>query len=369
MTNFPATLSCLNHLRDDPRVRFIEQEVEGERVTIVTYMIADTSLWTLENAIECRGITFDAGGRCISAPFSKFFNLNENAWTQEAKIEALGTPAHVFEKRDGSMITPVMLAGGKIRLKTKRSFYSDVAKLAQACWTRVLNDFSITLLSAGWTPIFEFTHRDAEIVINYGDQPSFTLLAARSMQTGSYLNFYELSAIAQQFNVSVIGQLNPPPTLQRLKEMAKAEIGIEGWVLLMSDGTRVKLKTNWYRALHRVKTDLRERDVAALIADERIDDVKSVVVENGLDLEPIEVLERRVAEEVGAIEREVEHLLTMAKALPDRKSVALTFKNHPLFGLLMVALDGREPSVIDFWKRRYLSSYSLRAIFNQAFGE
>lgn len=363
---FPYLLSQLDHLRDDKRVRFIEQEVLGARFTIVSYMVADTDMWKLPFAKECRGIVYNAVGACVCAPFEKFFNLNENEWTQEEVVRQWGLPSVLFDKRDGSMITPV-LVNGSVWLKTKKSFYSDVARLAQAAMNDELERFCYFMLNDGYTPIFEFTSRESEIVLNYGDEPQFVLLAARSMLDGSYMPWDQLEARAGNKIKTVPSFM--PLSIDMLKDLAKTEENIEGWVLYWThNNQRLKVKTDWYRALHHVKTDLRERDIAELIVDEKVDDIKSVVAEMGMDLKLIEALEHRVAQEIGLIEVSVDLLLAEAKQLPDRKTIAMTHRAHPHFGLMMKAYDGKEPDFVGYWKKNFLGDYTLKSLYNPNFG-
>ena len=61
-------LQDFNHFRTDPRVKLKTELVDGEEITIVAYMIADSKLWDQPNALETRGIAFNSDGECISRP-------------------------------------------------------------------------------------------------------------------------------------------------------------------------------------------------------------------------------------------------------------------------------------------------------------
>jgi len=59
-------------IRNRPEIRTIHENVLGEDVTIISYMIGNKELWKLPYARECRGITFNSESEIISRPFEKF---------------------------------------------------------------------------------------------------------------------------------------------------------------------------------------------------------------------------------------------------------------------------------------------------------
>ena len=67
---------------------------------------------------ECRGLIFGLDGQLISRPYHKFFNVNENAFTQFGDLDF--TDAEYFDKVDGSMITSIMV-NDQVYFKTKRT--------------------------------------------------------------------------------------------------------------------------------------------------------------------------------------------------------------------------------------------------------
>ena len=93
----------LDHLRDDKRIRFTEENVNGHMFFIVSYMIGDNDLWNKPLAAECRGVTFSADGKCVCRPFHKFFNVNENHSTQLDNIKNLNM---ALRTRLGEILRP-----------------------------------------------------------------------------------------------------------------------------------------------------------------------------------------------------------------------------------------------------------------------
>lgn len=295
---------------------------------------------------------------CLCCPLNKFFNVGERADTQPNIVK--DSFVEVYEKRDGSMVTPVLI-NGSIYWKTKKSFYSDVAKLAQSLVPRNVYDLASRCLSQGYTPIFEFTHPDTRIVLDYGKQPHFTLIAVRNNETGEFLSWVYLEALVAPFEIPTVKKYDM--TWDELMHDVAHAVGIEGYVLVLEDGRRVKMKTAWYLALHHTMTELRERDVVEAVLNETVDDMKSLLASQGKDLAPIEEIEKQVAEEIMVIRETVEEILWEKRGKSVR-DVAIEMKGHQMFSLIMSEVRGKEANYADHWKRNRLQDFSLRCIYN-----
>jgi RNA ligase len=364
-------ISDFAHLRNDPRIKFKEETVNGQSFIIVCYMIADTSLWKIPMALEARGITFNStSGRVVSRPFEKFFNLNENEWTQDNSIE-WDRLFSVYSKIDGSLVTPVLLNDSSIVCKTKKSFHNDIAKKA----TKFLNSswkihkFCFDLLDNGLCPIFEFTHPDHQIVINYGDVPTMSLLAIRCMDTGHYFDHEQWDVPDQLKVVKDLG-FDKSRIEKELNEKGK-----EGFVIFFPHTEfRVKMKSEWYLSLHRIKTVIRPRDIAEAVLSETLDDIKSTIISefsDEVDIEPILAIEKSVVDELNFIRLESEKYAEASKDL-EQKEFALTFKQHPFFPLIAMIRKGVD--IVDngalqkwFRQNRLKQNYGLEAIYNKNF--
>lgn len=368
-------------LKDMKSVRFMEDTARG--VTIVCYMVDDPELWKHPLGLECRGAVFDSKtGKCLCRPFEKFFNFHEMSGEQKQEIireidKNNSASCKFTKKRDGSMLTPVLLPNGELDFKTKKSFDSDVAKLAKeyvATLPRFV-EWCKDWCVAGYTPIFEFTHPDSEIVISYGDKPTLTLLAVRSIATGKYCpltfsNGVECGVISndhfESFNALEIAQ-------------DKFE-GEEGWVLELVDlkslnSSRVKFKTQWYNDRHRL-LDLRERDVADAVIEDKIDDLRESMVAAGADLMRLYEIQQKVVTELTNLMDVSVNLLKQAKEKDDtQKGVALFVQDgHKEFLPIVMALYAGDESKAErnnkkLWERTFREGYKLRSIVNSKFGE
>lgn len=358
-------ISELDHLRQHPMISFKEEIVLDKTFVIVSYMIADSEMWKLPNSLEARGITFlKETGECVCRPFKKFFNYGE-------REEMAGNqlfPEFIFEKRDGSMITPVII-DGQVFLKTKKSFYSDVAQLAQKMMSKEVETFCKYVVSdLGMTPIFEFTHPQNRIVVDYSNESyNFTLIGLRNIKTGqTYADFHKVVS-------SFIGNIPLPEMFDKswnqILDDVESKKGMEGYVLYLSNGEMVKIKTKWYMSLHHCMTDLRERDIAQAVVDETIDDIKDLITNSGESLDKIHQIEERVLSELNTLAVEVLEQVNSAKNL-SFKDAALKFNGSPYFGLIMSSLRGKEPNYKEYWLRNYLKQkYTLSVVYNPNFSK
>lgn len=352
----------LDHLRTNSMIRFKTEDVGAHSVEIVSYMIGDKELWDDPAALETRGNSYDVqSGECVCACFPKFFNLGERQDTQPDIVK--DSFIEVFEKRDGSMVTPVLI-DGNIYWKTKKSFYSEVAKIAQATAPTNVQQMAVRCQFMGYTPIFEFTHPDTRIVLDYGNEPIFTLIAIRNNETGEFLSWLYVERLIAEFSLHAVKKYEK--TWEELMHDVEHAVGIEGYVLVLEDGRRVKLKTAWYLQQHRLMTDLRERDVAEAAIDETLDDIKSQMTSANINLDEIEMIETRVAGEVASLREQVNQIILL-QSDKSIKEVAIEMKQHPLFSLIMSEVRGKEADYTGYWKRNFLSNYSLRSVRNPNF--
>lgn len=359
-------MPTLDHLRQkfgqDKRVVFKDEVVGNKKVVLVFYQISDNSFWKLPFALETRGHVFDAEtGECLSAGFEKFFNINENGFTQLKDLRFAG--ARYYEKCDGSMC-PTMVVDGEVFVRTKKSFYSDVALSASRNLTDKERNVVLLLNDFGYTAIFEYVDPSWQIVLNYG-KPQFVLLAARNRITGEYLDFQTLSDIAFTQNVQIIKQYKEVTIDSCLKEVEEIT-GREGYVIHLASGQRVKLKFRWYLDMHRIHTALRMRDVAEMIIDEKVDDIKSAIIEHDLDVSLIEKIEQQVVSEMIAIQKQVEQEYEYVKEWSFER-VAKVYKGSPLSDCIFRKMRGREIDFKQVWKNIYLKQYPLTNIYNENF--
>lgn len=215
-----------------------------------------------------RGITFLTDTKeLIALPLHKFWNVNENAYTQIKDVKEKPI-LRVTEKYDGSLIYFFMIENN-LYCKTKMNSFSD-----QAIWAMELvnNNLKlkteiINLIKLNLTPIFEFISPRNQIVIFY-ESESLKYICSRNMFEGTYVFDNILnSEVVDHYDFNNIDRLN---------EKIKNYEGHEGFVIIFDDHDMVKIKSEDYMDLHKTRSSiLNEKSLVKYILNEEIDDIKS----------------------------------------------------------------------------------------------
>lgn len=357
----------LPYVRDN---EFIRVKKEPNGMTVVCYMLQDDETFEGPNAAyerECRGITFYEDARIASRPFHKFFNIGEREETQPQNLQ-WSQVARIMDKRDGSMVVPVLLPHGNyFKFKTKKSFSTSEAALAdKLCFENpVYHHWVLWILQSGCTPIFEVTSPRFPIVLRY-PKDELTLLAIRDNQTGRYVTELGEGAhwtkdcpfpIVKNVMEEFYGDGVPTRLVswEKLKAAAETREGIEGWVIQFNSGEMVKLKTKWYCDLHHAVTFTRWRDIARAVCDDKADDLKGAFALTGRSIEPILQVERKIKSRLDAVKLMVE--VPVKAGLADgasAKDMALKWKDDEHFGLIMTLFRGKEPDYLAWYVKNHL---------------
>ena len=371
---FP-TITNINEFRSHISTKEEIRESDiGHMCTSFCYMISGPDTFDNEWAKECRGIVFNSVGEVSSRSLHKFFNVNER---EETLIQNLdwSKVVRVMDKRDGSMIHTVATMDG-ILFKSKKSFESDVA-LAAEKWVHAQKDlnvfkFCMRMTAMNKTAIFEWTAPDARIVLFY-PEAKMTLLHVRDNLTGVYMDKEDLQKWADEFGVDVVDEVDLSQygvDVSKMDVAAATKLhqtveGVEGWIFQFEDGNMVKLKTDWYIKRHHAMTFVRERDVAQLAIDEGLDDMKAMLVSEGVNIDRILEIERSVLADVNLVSSMVKNAVAADKHLP-RKEMAQKYQISPYFGLIMKAYTGAEPSYKEFFVKNVLKQkYGLTQVVMQ----
>lgn len=231
---------------------------------------------------ECRGLIFGVDGKIISRRYHKFFNLNEKEETLLENVD-FSQPHIITTKLDGSMITPLTL-NGEVHWATKMGL-TDISSYAEKFVSESeshYKEFANFMNFNEMTPIFEFCSRKNKIVIDYPED-SMKLTSVRKNVTGEYLNYQVMTNIANYWKVPCVKTIDYNLGIESLLEEFKTAEGEEGIVVNFNDGQKIKLKTDWYVKIHRAKDIIsRENDIAYMILNNEIDDLKSLLPKDEL---------------------------------------------------------------------------------------
>ena len=355
-------------LRVADKPEIIEQEIAPGIVCFsVMKGIGNSDTYSDAWSREARGITFasmDAGfrpGQIISRPLHKFFNLNEREETLAHRLD-WSKVVRVMDKRDGSMIHSVISGlRQELRFKSKKVFDSDVAIAAGKFVEQNVSYQSFCKqlhAGTGATPIFEWTSPNNRIVIGY-ESAQLKLLHIRDNVSGKYWSYDRLKRVADYYNIPLVDEVNEFNSFEELVEAAKTRENTEGWVIQFEDGEMVKVKTEWYMKRHRAMTFFRERDIAVLLLDEELDDVKAMLAGDGIDITPILNVETKFANDMRSIIDGVDLIYRAHKDM-SAKDTAAVLKGHPLFGLVMSKHNGKQPNYRQYFEKHYLKqNYGL----------
>jgi len=342
--NLPTRERCQEIVKSSEAFFCMEKVIEGQNVELYDYRLASISDFVNNDAFELRGLCFveqSDGTWKRHILLNKFFNVNQTiGWmydeVKDKKIQ------RVQNKEDGSIISFIKFQNGKVLAKSKMSFESTQAVMAQKLFLKDddnIREFIDDMISENKTPIFEVVGPDNQIVLEYHNT-ELILLQVRDNITGEYVNGDELEYYTGNYGVqraiTFSSKFNNLDFLLKQKETSQEPI--EGWVITFEDGQMAKIKTDKYLQLHGLigPDAFRENLLVSTILDKNIDDVISALVP-GPKKDRIIALDETVTKHFNhliinlySLEAEYYHFHN-----ENRKEFAIKWNKHPLFGTYM----------------------------------
>lgn len=286
----------IRHISDvlpaiEGRDEFIVAERDG--YTVINYVVSTGETWKRDGNAElanyyggyeawtirreCRGLIFYPDGRIMSRPFHKFFNLGEKDETLQGAIDF--TREHrILTKMDGSMIRP-LIVNDTLRLATKMGV-TDVAIEAEKLLTSQQKSWLRMAVEQGITPLFEYIAPTNKIVVNY-TEPKLVYLGQRNNFTGRYA----MNGVPDELfeYVDIHGSI-VASKLDDFLAGARAQEGMEGYIVRFADGHMVKVKNEWYVRIHKMLDTVRsDRAIVDLGLNEALDDAVSLIPQDDRD--------------------------------------------------------------------------------------
>jgi RNA ligase len=356
----------LPFVKDNTQIR-VKDGVFGTK--IVSYQVQDSDTFTGANEAyerECRGITFYADGTLAARTLNKFFNIGER---EDIKPENLdwGKVTRLMVKRDGSMVTPVLLENGDIKYKTKNTFDSKEAILANQISEAHPNSrlWLMGIFCKGLTPTFEITSAKFPIVLQYNTD-ELILLHVRENISGRYLSEQELIDLQCPFelvqNIQHLFLENGKVSWAKLKHYAENTEGEEG-VVVQFDQEMVKLKTAWYSELHKSVTFTRWRDIAKTVLSNNADDLKGAFSLLGRSITPIVEVQTAIEAKIREAKLAVHDIILKCRQQSlSQKEVAIMFKTHSFFPMIMATFSGKEIDWFSWYEKKHLGDWPLEVI-------
>lgn len=273
----------LMFLCNDPESGFYhsDQSHNGRDYRIFLYRITSYSYWIKLGATFGRGTVYDITDKLnpvlVSLCMEKFFNVGENPLAPAREDLTSERIKRVVVKSDGSLITVFRDVNGNTIMKSKGSFnsehvqrareiyFSDESKSERELTEKILDDFK----DRGVSVNFEYTSPENLIVVRY-EKPELQFLSIVTHDTGEIHSMAAKENILENFDY----------------EDVLKWVGREGVVIYMdrpnvgSGCQAVKLKSEWYLSLHRVRDEITNPvKVAYAVLNEGIDDIRSAFPE------------------------------------------------------------------------------------------
>ena len=359
----PTFERCMEIVEQNDAFLHKVEEVDGYKFHIFSYRLASyEDFKRQEGSLEMRGLTFvgleDLSGDSEYVEYHRFLHLHKFFnYGEQAGFEGIGDSAiqSVQTKEDGSMIVPI-LWNDKIHCKTKNTFFSEQAEIANRmiAENEKLEQFIRLCYDISLIPIFEFTSPFNQIVLLY-DKPELRLIQVRGLPSGGYVDIEKWAAHPQaNFDPGVkVAERSGGGghDLAELIELAECATDMEGWVVQFENGHMVKVKTEWYVALHHLLTEnlTRENEIIFWVLNETLDDVLGQVPETDMRrdyaLDIAAFLRQHVSKWVDEIEGIMVTLDPRKKN--SRKDFAITYTDHRFFGVLMRLFSAHESGVYE----------------------
>lgn len=270
----------------------------------------------------------------------------------------------VQDKCDGSIISFVKFSNGKVRAKSKMSFESDQAVLAQKVYddNKNIQNFVYECFKDNRVPIFELVSPENQIVLEY-DSTELILLQIRN-DDGKYLDRGAFFGLASTFNIKTAEEYDDKfkdlDYLLHLKETSDEDI--EGWVITFEDGQMAKIKLDKYLELHGLigPDAFRENLLVQSIINGSIDDVIAALVP-GPKKDSIVELEEKVSHKFNSLVQDFIELRAkyFDECEADRKTFAIKYSKNSMFGAVIRTVQN-DTSEVEKIAEKAVKEYILK---------
>lgn len=348
------------------------EKYQGWKYRIFGYMLASYTDFLQPDALWCRGTMFLINEKqepqeltCL--PMKKFFNLGETP-IGLVSDRILNEQVSITEKRDGSLMSTYIDVDGNLKLKSKMSIKSDhcieAMKLLDTDRYKKLKEYLGIYTNISTRPMvedpytnmtvdLEWTSPNNRIVLGY-DTDELTILSTQSLRM--VLSIKSLWSI---YNTELIDY----PTEWTVKNFWDKSIlkenkeGIEGYVVELKDGLRVKIKTDWYCLLHKNKEKISTPcNLYELCLNEQADDLIALFTGDDITIQQIKDMQLRAKKEYYELKGSCDSFYSCNKEL-DRKSYAIRGQEmltSSEFGLAMALYVGKEPDYVKILVKNFI---------------
>ena len=296
-------------------------------------------LWD-DITVQCRGLVTNSKGEIIARPFKKFFNYEEHKPEDIPNEEFV-----VYEKLDGSLGILFNYQGEWI-LSTRGSFTSPQSIKGK----EILDRHDISAWRKDNTYLFEIIYPENRIVVDYGNEEKLVVIGCIHTETGDEVSDAALSLL-QQSGFEVVTTYK---TWGEGYDLLKEEISKdkEGYVIRFKNGFRMKIKGDEYVRLHRILTNISNRDIWEYLKDNKpFDELLEKVPDEFNDW--VKETVRDLTIRFDNINKDYTEIYENLKSQNlDRKEFAIKAKHYRHSNILFNMLDGKEHKQ-NIWKIIY----------------
>ena len=350
-------------------------------------------LWD-DITIQCRGLVTNSKGEIVARPFKKFFNYEEHKPEEIPNEDFV-----VYEKMDGSLgilfyyeeelsderryniwfnnnyetgmerffdpnnlpdfddpyYEPTPKTKGEWVLATRGSFTSTQAIKGR----ELLEKYDYNRLVKDYTYLFEIIYPENRIVCNYNFE-DLVLLGMIHTPTGDEVDIHNdnnedirLKNLIRNLNLNIVTVYK---TWGEGYDLLKEEISNdrEGYVIRFKNGFRMKIKGEEYKRLHRILTNISNRDIwEYLRAGKPMDEILDKVPDEFYDWVKNEEYKFNQMFIITKTMAEMAFLKYITPEMTRKESAEIIKKqNLEIQSILFKLLDGKDCSEL-IWKNLY----------------
>jgi len=296
-------------------------------------------LWD-DITIQCRGLVTNSEGKIIARPFKKFFNYEEHSPEDIPNEEFV-----VYEKLDGSLGILFNYQNEWI-LATRGSFTSPQAIKGK----EILSKHDISAWRKDNTYLFEIIYPENRIVVDYGDEEKLVVIGGIHTETGEEIPDSSLFW-TQDSGFEIVTTYK---TWGEGYDILKEEISKdkEGYVIRFKNGFRMKVKGEEYKRLHRILTNISNRDIWEYLKEGKpFDEILDKVPDEFYNW--VKDTARDLTVKFEDIDDEYNNIFNSIFSLIEtKKEFAEKAKQYPHSSLLFAMYDGKQTHKI-IWKLLY----------------
>ena len=348
---------------------YIDQMRLNHLFRIFMYRLARYTDFKKDGALSCRGLMYEMDRdtmepvRCASFPMDKFFNKDENPDTMDIDY---ATTRAVYAKHDGSLISTYLIYGDitEVYVKSKGSLASEQAIAAEQ-YVRDNPAFESELRGLAcldFTVNMEYCAPTNRIVLAY-DAPVLHVIDVRQNDTGytfyphDWLNDLNMRRKYPEITNRMIPDVSKSVDKDKTKfveSIPKME-NIEGYVILVRPGKRIKIKTEWYLIRHKLKDSVNNpKALLEAIITEQVDDIRVLFAGDELTQKIISDMENKVIPLYNGLLADTANFHEKNKTL-SRKDYAILAQemNNGRLPLYMNAYLGRQNDFKEWTLKHY----------------